>query len=195
VKSGCLVAIAICWFQISCFAEDDEYLLQQGNAASAALFGELMSVLNKTMQEKGIVEAIAFCRLEALPLTAQTAATLDQVKSLRRIGVRTRNPENHVDEIDREVLEEFLREWDSMEPPAPRLRSVEDSGGAKEIRYYRPIPVAASCLACHGAEQDIEPSVLHALSKQYPRDEAVGFSEGDLRGAIVVSFDPEADSP
>lgn len=56
------------------------------------------------------------------------------------------------------------------------------------MRYYRPIPLAATCLACHGAPQQIPPPVLAALRKIYPDDQAVNFHEGDLRGAVVVTF-------
>jgi len=60
--------------------------------------------------------------------------------------------------------------------------------GETEMRYYRPISLVATCLACHGKLEQISPSVLAAIRKIYPEDQAVGFQEGDLRGTVVVTF-------
>jgi hypothetical protein len=46
----------------------------------------------------------------------------------------------------------------------------------------------ATCLACHGSGDEITPSVRAAISRDYPQDQAIDFQEGDLRGAIVVTF-------
>jgi len=63
--------------------------------------------------------------------------------------------------------------------------------GTKELRYYRPVPVMTTCLACHGSGDQIPANVRAALQRDYQQDEAVDFREGDLRGAIVVTFDAE----
>jgi hypothetical protein len=46
------------------------------------------------------------------------------------------------------------------------------------------IPTEAMCLTCHGTE--ISPAVLTRVNQLYPQDKAIGFKEGDLRGAFVV---------
>ena len=43
------------------------------------------------------------------------------------------------------------------------------------------------CLGCHG--KSIAPEVKAKLAELYPEDKATGFSEGDLRGAFVVTRD------
>ncbi|MGM0774574.1 MAG: c-type heme family protein, partial [Pseudomonadota bacterium] len=40
-------------------------------------------------------------------------------------------------------------------------------------------------LGCHG--KSIDPEVKAKLDELYPEDQATGFSEGDLRGAFVVT--------
>jgi hypothetical protein len=40
------------------------------------------------------------------------------------------------------------------------------------------------CLRCHGPA--VAPEVLAAVRRLYPDDEAVGFGEGDIRGAVSV---------
>ena len=49
-----------------------------------------------------------------------------------------------------------------------------------------------TCLACHGSADYIAPSTRALLHSLYPRDRAVNFTEGDLRGAIVVTFSPQS---
>jgi hypothetical protein len=68
------------------------------------------------------------------------------------------------------------------------MKEFYSADGTKELRYYRPVPVMATCLACHGSGDEIPGNVRKALQRDYPQDQAVEFKEGDLRGAIVVTF-------
>jgi uncharacterized membrane protein YfcA len=172
----------------------DEERLQQGRQAAAALFGNLMGRLGPAMAEGGVVGAMKVCQTEAMELTGKTAADWRDkgVASIRRIGVRTRNPQNEKDAVDEAMLAAFLAQWDAASPTPPSGNVVALRAGG-EVRYYHPVPVAASCLACHGAPSDMEPTTLSALAELYPADEATDFAEGDLRGAIVVTFASEAE--
>ncbi len=169
--------------------QDDGELAQRGREAAAALFGNLMGRLAEAMSQGGTEAAIRVCQSEAQALTGQTAAELAKkgIASVRRVGVRVRNPKNLPDAIDRKILEDFLARWnpDSPQPPAGQVIFLPQTG---QHRYYHPVPVAASCLACHGSPSNIEPKTAALIEKFYPEDKAVGFAEGDLRGAIVVGF-------
>jgi len=46
------------------------------------------------------------------------------------------------------------------------------------------IRVEAPCLLCHG--DPIDASLAAALAERYPADAAIGYAEGDLRGAFWV---------
>lgn len=54
--------------------------------------------------------------------------------------------------------------------------------GQSGIRYYRRINVEASCLACHG-QQNQRPQFV---KDNYPQDLAFDFNVGDLRGMYAV---------
>ena len=58
--------------------------------------------------------------------------------------------------------------------------------GARNLRYLRPIVVKAPCLKCHGPSESIDPEVRAILEESYPEDLAVGYAEGDFRGAVSV---------
>jgi hypothetical protein len=159
-----------------------------GDQVSGQLFGQLMSVLQEKITSDGAEAAIAYCRLDALPITKDVGQKFPEIKSLRRTALRNRNPSNKPDSTDRTVLEEWQEAWTPGTPPKPVIRKVDLKDGSKEIRYYRPVPTMATCLACHGSPADLSTEVKAALRRDYPEDEATGFAEGDLRGAIVVTF-------
>ncbi len=162
-----------------------------GDQVAGKLFSNLMTTLQEKIASEGPEAAIAYCRLEALPLTAQVAEEFPSVRTVRRTALRVRNPANSPDAMDRSVLEEWLASWNPGTLPQPVVKEFAMEDGTKELRYYRPVPVMATCLACHGSSDNIAPAVRTALQRDYPQDEAVNFEEGDLRGAIVVTFDAE----
>lgn len=55
-----------------------------------------------------------------------------------------------------------------------------------------PIRLASMCLPCHGPADRLDPGVVAALGKNYPKDEATGFKAGDLRGWFWVEVPPSA---
>jgi hypothetical protein len=162
-----------------------------GDQVAGRLFSSLMTTLQEKIATDGPEVAIAYCRLEALPLTAQVAQEFPSVKNVRRTALRVRNPANAPDDTDRSVLEEWLASWNPTTPPQPVIKEYSAADGTQELRYYRPVPVMATCLACHGNGEQIPDNVRAALQRDYPQDEAVDFREGDLRGAIVVTFDAD----
>jgi len=50
----------------------------------------------------------------------------------------------------------------------------------------RPIAHRAACSPCHGIETQLTPRVRAELKDRYPKDRAVGFKDGDLRGWLWV---------
>jgi len=169
----------------------DQTPQQTGDQVSGRLFASLMTTLQEKIASEGPEAAIAYCRLEALPLTSQVAEEFPSVKNVRRTALRVRNPANAPDATDRSVLEEWLASWNPAAPPEAVIKEFTAEDGTTEVRYYRPVPVMATCLACHGTGDEIAPDVRTAIERDYRQDEATGFREGDLRGAIVVTFDAE----
>jgi hypothetical protein len=150
-----------------------------------------MTTLQDKIATEGPEAAIAYCRLEALPLTARITEEFPQVKDIRRTALRVRNPANAPDTTDRNVLARWLASWNPATPPPPVMQEFTADDGTKELRYYRPVPVMATCLTCHGTGDEIPANVRAAIERDYPIDEAINFHEADLRGAIVVTFDAE----
>jgi hypothetical protein len=58
----------------------------------------------------------------------------------------------------------------------------------KRIGVLRPIAQQEICASCHGPADRISPSVRKLLDERYPRDEAVGFTNGEIRGWFWVEL-------
>ena len=149
-------------------------------AFATALKGELMTA----MQSGGPVAAIDVCKVKA-PQIAE-AVSLERGMQLSRVSQRNRNPENAPNDWQAAVLEDFQERVNGGEDAAGLSwqQTVETETGA-EYRFMKAIPTGAVCLACHG--QAISPDVAAKIEQSYPEDKATGFSEGDLRGAFVVT--------
>jgi hypothetical protein len=74
------------------------------------------------------------------------------------------------------------------QPGEQRLSA--NTGGSLGVTL--PITLAANCLAFHGSPDTIDPVVTAAHAAKYPKDQATGFKEGDLRGWFWVEVPPSA---
>jgi hypothetical protein len=137
------------------------------------------------MQEGGPVNAMEFCNVQALPLTAQVSE--EQGMTVGRTSTRLRNPANAPDPAARLALDWYAgRQGEEL--PGPLVQRLASG----DYRFYQPLVTQSLCLQCHGGPDDLGAGVVDALSELYPADEAVGFSEGELRGLLHVTLPAEA---
>ena len=149
-------------------------------AFATALKSELMSA----MQSGGPLAAIDVCHSKA-PGIAE-AVSLEQGMQLSRVSLRNRNPDNAPNDWQAGVLMDFQERVDGGEDAAGLgWQQTVETGDGTEYRFMQAIPTGAVCLACHGTA--IAPEVAAKIDSLYPNDQATGFSEGDLRGAFVVT--------
>jgi len=161
----------------------DEHQKAQRDAASAAqqaLFGSLFAELSAAMAEGGPPAAIEVCATRAPAIAAEVAA--ERGVKIGRTSFKLRNPENTPPVWADLALDD--------RPEAP-LYFADRSG---RLGTLTPIRLAASCLQCHGSDEDITPATRAALSQRYENDRATGFSEGDLRGWFWTEV-PAQDPP
>lgn len=162
-------------------AEDEA--LAGARAAAAKLSGGLMSALTEALRAGGETNALAVCHDRAQIITATIAA--ETGRTVRRTSLRTRNAANRPDAWERAGLEAFIRRAAAGEAPESlEITEVVVVDGQRVFRYLKAIPTRTMCLGCHGAA--VEPEVRAAVQRLYPDDEAVGFGEGDIRGAVSV---------
>jgi hypothetical protein len=172
-------------------AEDSAWV-EQSRQLATQLGGQLKGELSKAIAEGGPVAAINVCYLRAPEIAAQ----LSQASGARvgRTALRVRNPSNAPDELERSVLEQFSADVGSGPVDRP-LEAVFEirRGDAVERRYMRAIPTDALCLTCHG--KVLAPELAAAIARDYPKDQATGFEQGQLRGAFSVVWPATPLSP
>jgi len=136
--------------------------------ARQALFGRLMGRLTEAMGAGGPAGAVAVCQREAHGLAAAVAK--EKGVAIGRTSHKLRSALNAPPDWARPLVDARRASPAFVAHPDGRLGVLE------------PIRLKAACLACHGDAAMIAPAVKEALAKDYPRDEATGFREGDLRG-------------
>jgi len=158
--------------------------LDQAKKATAEFAGALKSELVAAMQSGGPIEAIDVCNTRAVLISEEVS--LEQGMTLSRVSQKNRNPDNAPNEWQAAVLESFEARKEAGEAPGTLAwHEVADTNNGKEFRFMKAIPTGAVCLACHG--ETLAPPVAEKLAELYPEDKATGYSEGDIRGAFVVT--------
>jgi hypothetical protein len=162
----------------------DQADIADAKAAIKEFAGSLQTVLKTTMQTGGPVAAIGVCNTQASPISRRVAA--EHGMALSRVSLQNRNPANAPNDWQTLVLEDFEKQKVAGKDVTTLAWSeTVNAGDGQEFRFMKAIPTGAVCLNCHGTK--IAPEVSQALAGLYPEDRATGFSEGDIRGAFVVT--------
>ncbi|MDZ7660434.1 DUF3365 domain-containing protein [Fodinibius sp.] len=164
-------------------AYDTTVVVNEGQKIAKATFQTLSSNLQKAMQEGGVEYALEFCNVEAMPLTDSLSAHHDV--SIRRASHKPRNPYNTADSLEAEVIKQYIKKLESGDKLQPVTYADEN-----RITFHAPITITNSlCLNCHGkVNEDISKENLATIQELYPKDQATGFSMGDLRGVWTIRF-------
>ena len=157
-------------------------------AASREMVKEFMQTLKGELQagmkEGGPVNAISVCNLSA-PAIANTYSVRNGW-DVGRTSLKLRNPDNAPDVWERKVLVSFDERKRAGEDPVKMEHyEVVRKGGSSEFRYMKAIPTAPLCLACHG--EKLDSITRERIEKLYPRDQALGYKQGDIRGAFTIT--------
>jgi hypothetical protein len=160
-------------------AQQDQHAIAL--AARDALFQQLLSELTEAMASSGPASAIEVCSQRA----PQIAADVSQQFGVQigRTSHRLRNPDNVPPEWAQPLVDAQIAE--------PQLVALGDG----RLGTLLPIRLKAQCLMCHGPRDQLLPDVQQALDRTYPKDQATGFQEGDLRGWFWVSVPTDAQIP
>lgn len=162
-------------------AESDDVAVARGLVKSFAK--TLQGTLKSAIDADGFSHAIGICNVDAKIIAEQASEASGW--RIGRTAARVRDPMNRPTEIEAEVLEAFQTRAAAGEALATmeHTRIVENAEG-RFLHYMKAIPTGALCLSCHGS--DIDPTVSSRIRELYPEDQAIGFREGELRGAFTL---------
>lgn len=159
--------------------------LARSRGAAMSLLGPLRTALVTALRSGGPANAVAVCADTAQLMTERIGRTASV--SIRRVSTRWRNPLNEPDEYESAALArmEDARASGSL-TDTNEVYGFTTVRGKRVFRYLRPIMLQQMCTACHGAAEDISPTVREVISSRYPDDHAVGYAMGDVRGAVSI---------
>ncbi|MHB1050901.1 MAG: Tll0287-like domain-containing protein [Bacteroidota bacterium] len=143
------------------------------------------TILLKAMSSSGASGAISVCADTAQAIAHSIGER--QSVSIKRVSTRWRNPANAPDRFEDSVLALFgksMSEGELNDQTEYFTIVLTDSGTA--ARYLKPIIVQSVCLSCHGYEESLTENIRRTLKTRYPDDRALGYSAGELRGAVSV---------
>ena len=153
-------------------------------SAIQAFAGALQAELKSAMQAGGPVAAIGVCNTQALPISKRVSS--EHGLALSRVSLQNRNPDNAPNAWQSAVLQAFEdRKAQGQDIGSLAWSETANVDGGQEFRFMKAIPTGSLCLQCHGSQ--ISPEVSQILAGLYPQDRATGYSEGDIRGAFVVT--------
>lgn len=175
---------------VSCSEKAEEIAVTENQKvemrkAAGDFLKQLKGVLAKEIQSNGILSAVTVCSDTAYILSNNFG--LERGVLIKRVSFNNRNRFNYPDEYESEILDNFA----SMKQKGELNENSEYSEivtieEVKYLKYMKPIFIQAECLNCHGKESEITYPVRQLINKKYPQDKAVGYSLGDLRGAVSI---------
>jgi hypothetical protein len=180
--AGLALAITACGDQAP---SPSDILVEQRSSKVADAFQQtLQGELQAAMMQGGPIMAASVCS-EAAPAIAR-AQREDSGAEVRRVALRNRNPAAQVTADMRPHYDALAKAPLVNGVPATRVWKTRSADGDR-VNFMRAVPMQAKpCAACHGT--DVAPEVADHIRAIYPDDLATGFSPGEMRGAIVISW-------
>lgn len=169
-------------------ADDPQAKYLEDSRKTALEFLEKLSATLKQQLEVGGPEgAIGVCKQYAPALAAEYSGV---GRSVKRVSLKPRNAAlGTPDAWETQMLQSFQQELADGKPIAGMERSaVVEGADGRWFRYAKAIPTQTICLQCHGQPYQIPDGVKALLAKEYPNDQAVGYSAGAVRGAVSIRW-------
>jgi hypothetical protein len=157
--------------------------LEWGDSISAKAQAELISNLQKAIEENGIPGAVEFCSTEAM-IIKEKVGTEYGVK-IKRVSNFYRNPKDKPDEMEGRILETYEYDVENQIKPTPNIQAID---GGEVLLYSKAIVIPGGlCLNCHGEpNKEINSETLTKIDSIYPGDLARNHKVGDLRGMWAI---------
>ena len=139
-----------------------------------------------TVERRDEVGAEAPSQNRAFATFVRTPPEADPAQVMRVAGLDFELPELgecRVHGRDSNVTVSPLRRVELLDAGDVTLETAE----GRVYRYAKALPTQSLCLNCHGPRDQLKPEVRAAIDEHYPNDRAVGYKEGEIRGAIIAT--------
>lgn len=167
-------------------AGDAKRLAEESRKVALELVSQVRGELTKELEFSGPLRAVIVCKYTV----PEISSTLSRRTGWRitRVSLKPRNPAlGAPDAWEQRVLLDFDKRAERGEKPeALEFSEVVAEPGGRYFRYMKALPLGPLCVACHGPSDKLSDSVKALLAAEYPHDRAVGFTAGQIRGAVTV---------
>ncbi|MCB0466756.1 MAG: DUF3365 domain-containing protein [Aequorivita sp.] len=155
---------------------------ERGMQMAQTTKAELGKNLMGQIQKNGVIAALDFCNIQALPITDSMAAV--HKAYIRRVTDKPRNPKNKANATELQYLENFKKQVAAGGEVNPIVVAM-----GNETEFYNPIVTNSMCLKCHGTPgKELETLTLTKIQELYPMDKATGYGENEVRGIWSIRF-------
>jgi hypothetical protein len=146
---------------------------------------ELQAQLKAAIAAGGPKDGVSVCQ-QAAPAIAQAQSEASGA-AVSRIAEKHRNPAGGVP-ADLAKAYAALKAAPLVDGKPNRQIVRTGSGAEARVHFLSAIPMQEQpCAVCHGT--NIDPALKAHIEELYPEDLATGFKPGDLRGALLISWD------
>lgn len=146
---------------------------------------QLGGKMQSEMASGGPAPAITVCMVLAPTITSDLSRKSGMHVS--RVSLKVRNPLlGSPDAWEQNVLMNFEKRLEKEPPANMEFAEVVTEPQGKYMRYMKALPTQEVCLKCHGTPDTISQPVKALLSTEYPHDKAIGYTLGQIRGAISI---------
>ena len=154
-------------------AEGIKYIMMLGKSLKTALQKEMKA-------DPTGVKALEFCTQKADEITKEVNSKLPEGASVRRTALKVRAEDNVADAADEGIMEVFEKAANDKKLTPKNIIAIDMNDS---VRVYKPLLVMPVCTKCHG--ENVSDELKAKITESYPKDQAMGFKEGDFRGVIV----------
>jgi hypothetical protein len=181
-----IILTTLALFSSATLAEDLSKYQDESRAVVLPFLKKLSAENQKVMSTGGPASAIQVCKDIAPAMSSEISRQTGW--KLARVSLKVRNPMiGTPDAWEQKKLQEFAeRAAQGEKPEAIEASEIVQEPNGKSFRYMKAIALQSGCVACHGSAETIPNEVKTGLSGDYPHDQAIGYSVGQIRGAVSI---------
>ncbi len=167
-------------------AQDIGVLTAETKKTVLPVVPKVVSAMQEAVAEKGVAGAIPVCKELAPALIKEKRKETGW--DIRRVSLKARNAERGTPDLwEARVLADFdIRAANGEKPETLEKSEIVSIDGKPVFRYMKALPVGEVCLKCHGPADGLDAGLKAKLGETYPHDQATGYSQGQIRGALTV---------
>jgi hypothetical protein len=159
---------------------------EEAKKVTHSLLKQLKGALVKEIQKSGPAGAISVCKELAPKLVSDIS--MEKGWKVTRVSLKPRNPLlGTADAWEQMVLKDFETRLGKGEAPGNlEVSEIVREPQGNYYRYMKALVIQSECLMCHGSPETIPSNIKKKLAAEYPHDKAIGYSAGQVRGAVSI---------